>query len=229
MRLQTWPTSAKIVEREIGIEAHSRGVDQPGGASNHAIGTGARWVGGITVAAMVAATALSFRAFLHSLRGRSGSFMLPADSYLSATTSNPLTSTGGLAEYTDDYRFSDGTAYSDIFAPTFAPLATAAAVGATVLEVNKIAGVTLVAGQWLYVEDPTGATQLFRATAFSTGSTTWTITVRPRVRAALIAGSSVEFASITAPFRLASDDTPAVPIVAGGRSLPVQIEIEEAY
>lgn len=74
---QAWPSAAKVDEWSLLIEGHTRGAASREGAATWSRGQGAHWVGRLSVLPMITADALKFRAFLHSLRGRSGSFLLP--------------------------------------------------------------------------------------------------------------------------------------------------------
>lgn len=92
MRLQTWPAAAKLSRWAFTVSAHSRGLSGAGGHYRFERGGGARWTGNVQIAPMVTADALAFRAFLHSLRGRSGTFyftlpgrMSPISTTLSAS------------------------------------------------------------------------------------------------------------------------------------------------
>lgn len=195
MRLQDWTvTAATIAQRNFSIEAHSRGAEQPGGGQLYAIGGGARWTGDVTVNPMLAADAFKFRAFLHSLRGKSGSFMLPVD---------------------------PGAALDSVLTAT-------AAAGDDELTAEKPAGYTPVVGGWIFVGTAGAGGQLFRIVAIADAGDDYTITVRPRARAAFAVDDAVRWRGVTAPFRLVGA-TPEVAIIRGGYSTPLQLDIEEAY
>jgi hypothetical protein len=201
MRLQAWPSAAKIVSQQFAIEAHSRGAVLPSGIEGFERAPGARFTGQISVAPLSLANAFAFRAFLHSLRGRGGSFLLPLGSWLEATR------TGGAAETST--------------------LAAAGSAGSETLSITLSSGVTLAAGRMIYVGNPATTGQLFRVIDATVGATI-VVTVRPRVRITLASGATVRWANTTAPVRL-TGSTPAVPITIGQRSMPVSLDIEEAY
>ncbi len=82
-----WPTAAKIISARPGVESHSRGGgESDSGHYKFKIGGGARVVWSINVAPMCFEDALNFRGFLHSLRGRSGSFLLRVPSKYKGVT-----------------------------------------------------------------------------------------------------------------------------------------------
>ena len=193
MRNATWLTAARIVERSLSIEAHSRGSEQPGGFPNAMRGGGARWLGSLTVAPLLSANAHKLRGMLHSLRGTSGTVLVPLDDNAAVATT----------------------------------LASTAAADAETLNVATVVGQLPVVGGFLFAGVAGGVGQLFRVVAISVGAT-WTVTVRPRVRVSIASGAAVQIKGVTAPFRLRGP-TPDVPITLGGRSLPVQIDIEEYY
>lgn len=201
MRLQAWPAAAKITAQAFAIEAHSRGAVLPSGIGGFEIATGARFTGQVSVAPMLPNDAFAFRAFLHSLRGRGGSFMLPIGAWLEATR------TGG--------------------APTTSSLASASSAGSDTVSIALATGVTLNAGNLIVVGDPAFSGQVVRVVSVSVGATI-SATVRPRLRVAFGSGALVRFAGMTARCRLVGNP-PAVAIAAGGRSLPLQIDIEEDY
>lgn len=76
MRDLSWPSIGKIQDWTLAVEAHSRGMPTPGGVGTYARGSGARFVGSVDVAPMTLSDAATFRAFLHRLRGRGGSFSM---------------------------------------------------------------------------------------------------------------------------------------------------------
>ncbi len=221
MRGQTWPAAAKIREWTVGIVAHSRGDTGAGGHYEFERAPGAKWAGSISVPPMAASDAVAFRAFLHSLRGRSGSFYFTVPSRFSGLGACP-TRPGGKAVFYDCTKFSDGTPFSDTYtgtggSGTIAGTTTAnVAAGAAVIPVNDPTG--LQVGDIIVVNS-----QLLRITGIS-GSD---LTVRPRVRSAISSGATWVVGTVSALFRLASD-APVVPIV-NGRSLELSLDIEEAY
>lgn len=121
--MATWPSTAKLSDWRITIDAHSVGSVGRGGDYSFEKSTGARWVGSVEVAPMVSSNALTFRAFLHSLRGPTTAFAFTLPGAVRAT------------------------------GPTTALVATSAlSAGATSMIIGTIADATRVlAGEWLYV------------------------------------------------------------------------------
>ena len=219
MRNQTWPAAAKIRDWSLGIVAHSRGDTGAGGHYEFERGPGAKWSGTISVPPMTTANALAFRAFLHSLRGRSGTFYLTMPSHaIAADTCTNRSS--GLTRFTDCTRFSDGTQFSDAWTATAfslsGTLTSSADAGATSVKLSKIGA--LAAGDTLLIGG-----QLLRVISISG----FDVTVRPRLRSAVTGGTAFSAGAVAGLFRLTTD-APIVPLV-NGRSLDVTLEIEEAY
>lgn len=215
MRDRTWPTAAKLQSWSLTITAHSRGGAGLGGHYRFERGPGARWQGSFTVVPMCTADALEFRAFLHSLRGRSGSFGIDVPSRADAGTDPCHGRTAGKTQYSDCTDYTDGTSYTDLWILSDA-LAVAASAGDDTLELDSAAGLqagdTIVAGG-----------QLFRIVSVSGD----TLTVRPRVRADISDGAAVARRPINATFRILTD-APIVPLIPG-RSRETALEIEEFY
>ena len=99
MKLRTWPAAAKYSGPELAIVAHSRGGQGRGGHYAFVRGKGAAWAGRLGVVSLGLADAFAFRAFLHSLRGRSGSFYLnmPAESSTPAVGALSATASAGAS------------------------------------------------------------------------------------------------------------------------------------
>jgi hypothetical protein len=99
MQNVAWPIAAKVSEWSLTIEAHSRGGEGRGGHYAYERGAGARWRGSLEVLPMATADACAFRAFLHSLRGKSGTFLwaIPA---ASAAISGTLTASASAGAET---------------------------------------------------------------------------------------------------------------------------------
>lgn len=95
MRNLTWPSAAKITDWQLSVEAHTRGAPTREGVGTYARGSGARWVGSVSVAPMTLDDAATFRAFLHRLRGRGGSFLMYAPQI--GTGAGSGTTTGAAA------------------------------------------------------------------------------------------------------------------------------------
>jgi hypothetical protein len=79
MQNVVWPIVAKVAPFVLTVAAHSRGDTGRGGQSLFERGPGAQFKTTLQVVPMLAADALKFRAFLHGLRGRSGSFLLSVE------------------------------------------------------------------------------------------------------------------------------------------------------
>lgn len=92
----TWPTAARVNGWRLAVEAHTRGVASREGAGTFGRGSGAHLAGEVALAPMTADDALSVRAFLHRLRGRSGSFLLTVPGTEFIASGGGLTS-GALA------------------------------------------------------------------------------------------------------------------------------------
>jgi hypothetical protein len=234
MRHREWPAFAKLRSQSIDVGAHSRGGENRGGHYAFERAPGARFLGTVAVPPMRISDALRFRAFLHSLRGRAGSFRLrmPSVSDAPASTPNPFGAGYALGKitYTDAFYFSDGTQYSDTYdqyASSVTGSATIAALsvkGASQMALTSITVPSaLIAGNYATISDASG-TQLLRITSIAGA----TVDVRPRLRRDFAAGAQFAFGRVTAEFRL-TGAAPVVPLLVGGRSAEVQVEIEEAY
>ena len=217
MRSLTWPAAARATEYQLSVTGHTRGAPNREGVATFSRGSAARIVGRVSTVALSIADGLAFRAFLHRVRGRAGSFYMaiPGTGYGIATTS---------VVYTDGTRYTDGTAYSDALEPTkgLAMLSAAASAGAETVSLESVVGPALAAGQWCALGDLAAGGQLVRIVGVS-GST---ITVRPRLRAALADGTAVRFGGVQGLFRF-----PAAPPPLSFRNSVVsaaEFEIEEA-
>lgn len=210
MRNLSIPDFVRFTSKTVGIEAHTRGLTEPGAAPVLSVGRGGRWVASFTTAAMTAADAFAFRAWLHRLRGQAGSFLLAISEAV----------TGGPAVYTDATQFSDGTTFTDFLDTSFAIPAVAA--GAT-----SVTSPTAVAvGSIVEIYDGTSS-QVVRVVSTSGTAPTITIGVRPPLRAAM-SSPALRPTGVSIPLRLVGE-APSVPIVPGGRSVPVTLDCEEAY
>lgn len=194
MQNVTWPAVVKIARHSLNVEAHSVGDQGRGGHYAFDVGGGARWRGTLDIPALKIADALTFRAFLHSLRGRSGTFYLTMPGLGGTTVAG--TNTNVLFPGSDTVE-----------------LAGSAAAAA------KVGDYALVGGNWTSF-DPLGPPQLVRIVALS-GSTA---TVRPRLRqTGLLPGLDLAIGAVVGRFRL-DMETPAVPIVGErSRELTLQI------
>lgn len=114
MKNRYWPRTAKIRNWGMTVTAHNRGAANSGGHYAFARGSGARWMGSLEVVPSRPADGQAFRAFLHSLRGRGGTFFLRlpathAPRIVSGT--NPLGHDD--TRFTDDFIFADTTVFAD--------------------------------------------------------------------------------------------------------------------
>lgn len=225
-----WPSTAKIAGFSLTVEAHSRGGGRQGVFDK---GAGARWHGSLSVTAAAPADGFAFRAFLHSLRGRAGSFLLrlPVKVPAIALPADTFPRGDGRTHYTDGFAFSDGTAYADAYTggdayTTAGALASAASARASEIAVDAplAASVHCVVGAFLTVGTFPGPAQLVRVVAINAT----TLTVRPALRTAFAAGTVVTAGKVTARFRLDDDETPVVPML-GRQALPVELNIAEVY
>lgn len=223
MRGLVFPRFAKITSGEPVIEAHSRGHKGDGGHYAFGVGGGARLVWNMTVAPMCTVDALKFRAFLHGLRGPGGTFALALPG---ATLPDEWLNT-----YTDGTYFTDGTRYRHA-APIDLPPADTTALIAEPANSNQllVGDATLAAGTWIAVLGTD--VQIVRVWSAAPGTTRSATTgnnigVRPRIRAAVTAGTGIAVLQAYGYFRLRGNP-PAVPLI-NGRSLPVVLDLEEVY
>lgn len=210
MRNVSWPAFAKVADKVLHVRPHSRGFGSVTGFGVFEKGPGARWAGVFSVPAMCAENALRFRAFLHSLRGRAGSFSF-------TLRSEPEVA----AIYTDGTRYADGTTYTDIVTAS-AFITADAAKGDEVVTIDGTSGIPLTVGDFVRIGD-SATGQLVRVVAIDG----YDYGIRPALRSAATAGTAFEFANVTGEFR--TKNAPAISIVQGGRSQPIDIEIEEFY
>ena len=100
MVLPVWPDAAQVTTWNFQIKAHARGGPDGLGQKSFGVGSGARWVGSLSIAPMALADAFAVRAWFHALVGRSGAFLMPLPSPAAyAATSlyqGTLTATGAL-------------------------------------------------------------------------------------------------------------------------------------
>lgn len=226
MKLLDWPSVAKLQAWSPAVKAHTRGAAGAGGHYNFTRAPGASWVASLTLAPMCTADALQFRAFLHRLRGRSGSFWFapPLDKGPAPVPQScPLA--GSLTIHGDCTPYSDGTMYADTYTGVTPPvadtLASAVAKGSATVTISGAAAAYLLPGGLMRIG--THPSQLVRVVAVSGALAA----IEPRARRAYLAGEPIEAGKVAGLFRLASQ-TPAVSLVAG-RSHAVTLEIEEAY
>lgn len=207
MTAKTWPSYAKIVDFARGVAAHSRGFTPPAGFLQYKLGGGARWVWDFSVAPILTRDALRFRAFLHSLRGRSGAFEIQL-----------RPASGRACRYTDGTDFTDATTFDDAYTAVASSAAAVAGAGALVFPASAL-------GMFAVGDVIKAGGQLLRVVSVDESGSI-TVGVRPRLRQALASGAAVHVYSVTAEFKLATDP-PAVSIIPGGRSSPISISAEE--
>jgi hypothetical protein len=218
MRLREWPTKAKVRTWTLAIAAHSRGDTGAGGHYSFERGPGAQWRGQLEIPPMCSADAVEFRAFLHSLRGRSGSFYLPTPSRNVAGADPCTNRTTGRTQFSDCTRFTDGKQFDDTWTGGVISGTLTAAVAADAASFAVSSATGLQVGDFLLLNN-----QLHRIVGIS-GTT---VSVRPRVRTAVANGAAWQVGPVTALFRLMTE-APIVPLVPG-RSTAVQIDVEEYY
>lgn len=174
------PAALRYNGWQLAIHGHTRAA---GAASRIGAGRGASWRLRLDVVPMRTADALQVRAWLHALRGRSGSAIitLPGQAQMAAGP-YPEDATATLAS----------SASANATAVTLAGLSPAGTV---------VPGVLLRIGS-----APTG--QLVRATSVAGA----VVTFQPALRAARAAGTAVAVGRVAARWRLAGE-TPAVPLV----------------
>lgn len=227
MKLREWPITTKISEWTTAVRAHSRGLSNLSGDYAFSRAPGASWFAAVSVPPMRTADALKFRAFLHSLRGKSGTFWFTPPAVPPTFIGQTCTGVGGYAVYSDCTTYSDGTTHSDGHtgsAPTVYGTTAAIAADANSMVVTGFSSGRLVVGDMALIgSGAADQRQLVRITAVS-GTT---LTFAPRARRAVASGEMVQIGAVAALFRLAGQ-TPAVPLVVG-RSEAMTLEIEEAY
>jgi hypothetical protein len=197
------PAALKWSKWSLELVGHTRGLVTTTGDGRAAEGQGARWRLSLDVVPMKTADALAVRAWLHSLRGRSGTCLIHLLPYIGGP--------GGLA--------SAGSGTLN---------ATAAAASRTVVVSSVVHG-AFQEGRLLYAGSATaGAGQLFRIVGVSSSGNIHTCTVEPAVRVAIASGQVAYGGSgMATRWRLAGD-SPAIPMT-NLHSLPFTLELEEAY
>lgn len=230
MRYREWPVAAKVSEWTTAIKAHTRGLAGLGGHYAFTRAPGASWSASVAVPAMRAADALRFRAFLHSLRGRSGSFWFSPPPVLPTAFGQTCPNVGSNTVFDDCTVFTTTTGVERTFDDPFTgSVETVAGTTAAIAADGNTATLTgfdtarLVVGAYALVGSDQYTAQLVRITEVAGA----VITFAPRVRRAVASGETVNIGRVSALFRLAGQ-VPAVPLV-NGRSEPMTIEIEEAY
>lgn len=214
MREAYWPDFVKVADWQLTVVAHSRGGEGQSGHYNYARGPGARLIGSVSVVPMATADALEFRAFLHSLRGRGGTFLMRP----------PYKPGNRRAIYTDGKKYDDGTVYTDTVVAEEGALAADAAADAATINVGTLSGSTFMApGRFLRVGPLGSGGQLVRVVSLAGNIAT----IRPRLRNAYPTGTVICVGRPLAEFRI-NGEVPAVPL-RFGRSLDMQIAIREAY
>ena len=221
------PAALKWSTWTLALAGHTRGVAGIAGAGQLAAGQGSRWRLSLGIVPMAANDALATRAWLHSLRGRSGSAVIQL---LPKQLTGPVSSSR-LIIFTDGTPFSDGTGFETITSyngGTSGVINSALAAGATSGVFNVNDGAMPVVGDLAYIGSAiAGAGQLVRLTAVSAAGNLVTASFLPALRAAYAAGEVVAAGTVFGRWRLAGE-VPAVPLV-NGRSLAFNIDLEEAY
>lgn len=212
MRRVTWPRAAKIRGFSLNVEAHSRGSSTPDGENTFGVGGGAHFKGKVQIAPMTADDALDFQGFLHSLRGRGGTFYMEIPNGYTSNT---------LARFTDGTTFADNTTFDDLVAGEAGALDASAAIGATSVDIGTLSASSFaVPGAYMWIGN-LGLGQLVQIVSLA-GEVA---TIRPRLRLAFDAGAPVSVGRVTAEFRL-NQNTPALPLT-GFRSKDFELAIIE--
>lgn len=86
MRAVPWPSFLRYTQPRFYVAAHSIGGDESTRQNLFGRGAGARWVGALNTVPLSPADGRRARAWLHSLRGQSGSFMYAPLTTATATT-----------------------------------------------------------------------------------------------------------------------------------------------
>lgn len=222
-----WPVAARVVWREpLTLRAHNRGGANAGGHYAHETAPGAVFEAAVEVRPLTADDALDFRGFIHGLRGRGGTFFLPAGPLKIAA--DPCGNFfGGKTHFTDCTRFSDSTAFSDDYngaAMVTGATAAALSAGDASLSVSGGIGSSLFpAGGFMVVGDLEAGGQLVRMTAVSGA----TVSFVPKLRASHPSGTAIQVGNVNGLFRL-DQETPSIPL-DGFKSDAVTIRLCEVY
>lgn len=222
-----WPTTARVIWREpLTLHAHNRGGANAGGHYAHETAPGAVFEASIEVVALSPDEALDLRGFIHGLRGRGGSFYMPAGP--ARLTPDPCGNVfGGKTHFTDCTRFSDGTTFSDAYdaaAPGTGTASAGLAAGATSLALASGAAPSAFSvGSFMTVGDVAAGGQLVRIVAVSGG----TVDFVPKLRASHPSGTTVQAGNVYGLFRL-DQETPSIPL-DGFKSGAVSIRLCEVY
>lgn len=221
-----WPTAAHFTLNTLDQMAHSRGGASAGGDYSFERGPGARWQGALEVPPMANTDAFAFRAFLHSLRGRAGTFLLPIPRPLVAPVETDL---GAGVGFDDSLGFDDDLGFSDDWDAVRRPVfysVTDSAVAAdaeTFVSAGLVASALCVVGAFVTLGNIATTGQLLRITAISGNN----VTVRPRIRSAYSASTELAVGRVTGKFRL-DKPTPPVPL-NGFYSSSVNLSFVEHY
>lgn len=210
MRSVSFPTFAKWRGGLPSVEAHSRGGAGLFGHEAYELAGGARVVWSFEVVSMKTSDALKFRAFLHSLRGSSGSFTIGLP---------PANRSFTVSAYSDDTLHSDDTPYADGGAAYYGTTSASASSGANSMTVT---GFTPTPGEWMQVVTASG-----NQTVHVSGVSGSTVTFRPAIRAAVASGAAVVFGAPPITMRLIGA-TPVLSLV-NGYSKPLTLDCEEFY
>lgn len=213
MRRVPWPSQAKIRSWSLNVTAHSRGAGNMPGHPKYGLGTGAHFAGSLQIAPMLSEDALDFQGFLHSLRGRGGTFLLAMPSGYDVSST--------LTRYTDTTYFTDDTFYSDYLAAEAGALSAVAAADGETVDIGALSASSFVtdgAFLWIGEQDRGQLVQIV-----SLASTV--ATVRPRMRFTFPAGTPVYAGRVAAEFRL-NQVVPPLPLT-GFQSKDFELAIRE--
>lgn len=223
MRDRTWPTFARPRRWSMTTRAHSRGRPSAAHAPFERA-PGARWIATLDIIPLSPDQALNFRGFIHSLRGRSGTFFFDVADFMPFTCATRI---AAKTQFSDCTHFSDNTAFADNISEVRATAAVLAGDMPAGNDVITIAGAfadAVTAGQYLLIGAYPGA-QLVQIVAVVAAGEPTTLRVRPRLRSTYLFGTVVTLGRVTPLFRLARA-VPAVPVTVTG-SPGVTVEIEE--
>lgn len=213
MRRVEWPAQAKIRNWSLNVTAHSRGAGGMPSHPKYGRGSGAYFAGSLQIVPMSSDDALDFQGFLHSLRGRGGSFVL------SMPSGNDLTSL--LSRYTDTTYYTDDTFYSDYLAAEAGALAAAGGADGETVDIGSLSASDFVTpGAFLRIgEIELG--QLVQIVSIAGN----VATIRPRLRFPFPIGTAVYAGRVAAEFRL-DQTVPPLPLT-GFRSKDFELAIRE--
>lgn len=223
MRLVQWPSWASWRTRGFRIRSHSRGMQsEASGEGSWTDELGGHWLLHVAIRGRHRAHSVDLRAFLHALRGRSGSTRVPVRAApLMPTTVCSVGVTGGKTVFTDCTRFTDGTRFADTRGadPETVSSSAGSAVaqgGATVTCVQPAGAASLTVGTLMRLGPIDGDNQLCDVVAVSYSGAVVTLTFQPPARRAYAIGTEMTFGLIEGVFRLESREDVPVTFAPGG-------------